>query len=150
MAIVRWDPDRELASMQDRLNRFFDDFTRRADDDVMTRGDWLPPVDIFQNSKDEVVLKAELPGLRREDIDLRVENNTLTIKGERRQEQEVANERYHRIERAYGAFSRSFSLPAAIDTEQVRADYRDGVLTVTMPLREESKPRQIQVDIKGA
>ncbi len=148
MAIVRWDPYRELAAMQDRLNQFFDD-THRSDDDVMSRGDWMPAVDIFQTDQHEVVLKAEVPGLKREDIDLKVENNTLTIKGERRQEKSVAKEHYHRVERCYGAFSRSFSLPNAIDSEKVRAEYRDGVLTVTLPLREEAKPRQIKVDVKG-
>jgi len=148
MAIVRWDPYRELAAMQDRLNQFFDD-TRRSDDDVMSRGDWMPAVDIFQTDQHEVVLKAELPGVKREDIDLKVENNTLTIKGERRQEKSVAKEHYHRVERCYGAFGRSFSLPNTIDSEKVRAEYRDGVLTVTLPLREEAKPRQIKVDVKG-
>jgi len=149
MAIVRWDPVRELVAMQDRLNRFFDDFGRRADDDVMSRGDWMPAVDIFQGDANEVVLKAELPGLKREDIDVKVENNTLTIKGERRQDSDVKKEHYHRVERCYGVFSRSFSLPNTIDTGKVRADYRDGVLTVSLPLREESKPRQIQVAVKG-
>ncbi len=148
MAIVRWDPFRELVAMQDRLNQFFEE-TRRADDDVMTHGDWIPAVDIFQTDQHEVVLKAEVPGLKREDIDLRVENNTLTITGERRQEKSVAKEHYHRVERCYGTFSRSFSLPNTIDAEKVRAEYRDGVLSVTLPLREESKPRQIQVDVKG-
>jgi HSP20 family protein len=148
MAIVRWDPVRELAAMQDRLNQFFEDVARR-DDDVMTRGDWLPPVDIYQTDQHEIVLKAEMPGLKQEDIDLRVENNTLTITGERRHEASVKKEHYHRVERCYGSFSRSFSLPNTIDGEKVRAEYRDGVLTVTLPLREESKPRQIQVQVKG-
>jgi HSP20 family protein len=149
MAIVRWDPVHELAAVQDRLNQFFGDIARRGDDDVMTSGDWLPPVDIYQTDQHEVVLTAEMPGVKQEDIDLRVENNTLTVKGERRQEQSVSKERYHRVERGYGTFSRSFSLPNTIDAEKVRAEYRDGVLTVTLPLREEAKPRQIQVAIKG-
>jgi HSP20 family protein len=149
MAIVRWDPVRELVAVQDRLNRFFDDFGRRTDEDVMSRGDWMPAVDIYQSDTNEVVLKAELPGLRREDIDVNVENNTLTIKGERRQDVEVKKEHFHRVERSYGAFSRSFSLPNTIDSGKVRADYRDGVLTVSLPLREESKPRQIQVAVQG-
>jgi len=149
MAIVRWDPVRELVVMQDRLNRFFDDFGRRTDDDVMSRGDWMPAVDIYQSDANEVVLKAELPGLEREDIDVKVENNTLTIKGERRQDVEVKKEHFHRVERSYGAFSRSFSLPNTIDSGKVRAEYRDGVLTVSLPLREESKPRQIQVAVQG-
>ena len=149
MAIVRWDPARELVAMQERLNRYFDDFGRRPEDDVMTRGDWMPAVDIFQSDANEVVLKAELPGLKREDIDVQVENNTLTIKGQRRQDSEVKKEHYHRVERCYGAFSRSFSLPNTIDSTKVRAEYHDGVLTVTLPLREESKPRQIQVAVQG-
>ncbi len=149
MAIVRWDPVRELVAMQDRLNRFFDDFGHRAEDDVMSRGDWMPAVDIFQTDANEVVLKAELPGLKRDDIDVKVENNTLTIKGERRQDSEVTQEHFHRVERCYGVFSRSFSLPNTIDPGKVRADYRDGVLTVSLPLREESKPRQIQVAVQG-
>ena len=149
MAIVRWDPARELVAMQERLNRYFDDFGRRPEDDVMTRGDWMPAVDIFQSDASEVVLKAELPGLKREDIDVQVENNTLTIKGQRRQDSEVKKEHYHRVERCYGAFSRSFSLPNTIDSTKVRAEYHDGVLTVTLPMREESKPRQIQVAVQG-
>ena len=149
MAIVRWDPARELVAMQDRLNRYFEDFGRRPEDDVMTRGDWMPAVDIFQSDANEVVLKAELPGLKREDIDVQVENNTLTIKGQRRQDSDVKKENYHRVERCYGAFSRSFSLPNTIDSTKVRAEYHDGVLTVTLPMREESKPRQIQVAVQG-
>jgi HSP20 family protein len=150
MAIVRFDPFRELAVMQDRINRIFGDaYGRRLDDDVMARGDWIPAVDIFENDKHEIVLKAEMPGLRREDIDLRVENNTLTIRGERRKETEVKDEQYHRIERVFGTFSRSFALPATVDSGRVAADYRDGILTVVLPTREEAKPRQIQVQVNG-
>jgi len=150
MAIARWDPFRELAVMQDRLNRIFGDaYGRRLDDDVMTRGDWIPPVDIFENDKHEIVIRAEMPGLKRDDIELRVENNTLTLRGERKRENEVKDEQYHRVERAYGAFSRSFSLPSTVDAGNVSAEYKDGVLTVTLPTREEAKPRQIPVAIKG-
>jgi len=149
MAIVRWDPVRELASMHERLNRLFDDFGRRTDDEGMERGDWMPPVDIYQTDQHEVVLKAEIPGLQKEDIDLRVEQNTLAIAGQRREEKSVQKEHYHRVERTYGSFHRSFSLPSTIDTEKVRAEYQDGILTVTLPLREESKPKQITVDIKS-
>ena len=149
MAIVRWDPVRELASMHGRLNRLFDDFGRRSDDEGIERGDWMPPVDIYQTDQHEVVLKAEIPGLKKEDIDLRVEQNTLAIAGQRREEKSVQKEHYHRVERTYGSFHRSFSLPSTIDTEKVRAEYKDGVLTVTLPLREDSKPKQITVDIKS-
>lgn len=147
MAIVRWDPLRELATMQERLNRFFDDV--RGDEDVMQRGDWMPPVDIYQTDAHEVVLKAEVPGFKKGELDLRVENNTLTITGTRHEDKEVRKERYHRVERSYGSFCRSFSLPSTIDTDKVQAEYKDGVLTVTMPLREESKPKQIAVEIKS-
>ena len=150
MAIVRLDPFRELASMQDRINRIFGDvYNRRSDDDLMLRGDWIPAVDIFENEQGEIVMKAELPGLTKEDIDLRVENNTLTIRGERKRSQEIQEERYHRVERIYGAFTRSFSLPATVDATRVTADYRDGVLSVVLPVREEAKPRQIQVKVNG-
>lgn len=148
MTMVRFEPFRELAQMQDRINRIFGDaYTRRYDDDVMQRGDWIPAVDIFEDANQEIVLRAELPGLSKEDIDVRVENNTLTLKGERKHESEVKQEQYHRIERSYGTFSRSFSLPSRIDTDKVRADFKDGVLTITLPVRDEAKPRQISVAV---
>jgi HSP20 family protein len=149
MAIVRFDPFGDLASMQDRINRIFGDAYLRngTDDDVMNRGDWRPPVDIYENDKHEIVLRAELPGLKREDLDIRVENNTLTLRGERKRDTEVKQESYHRVERVYGAFSRSFSLPTTVNTEQVTAAFVDGVLTITLPMREEAKPRQIQVQV---
>jgi len=150
MAIVRFDPFRELTAMQDRINRIFGEaYTRRFDDDVSTRGDWIPPVDIYQNDRQEIVIKAEMPGLKREDIDLRVENNTLTLKGERKRETEVKDEQYHRVERVHGVFVRSFSLPATVDANNVSAEYKDGILTVVLPMREEAKPRQIQVQVNG-
>jgi len=150
MAIVRWDPFREMATMQDRINRIFGEvYSRRPEDDVMSRGEWLPPVDIYENDKQEIVIKAEMPGLKREDIDLRVENNTLTLRGERKRESEVKEDHYHRVERAYGMFSRSFSLPSTVDAGKVSADYKDGVLTVVLPTREEARPRQIQVQVNG-
>jgi HSP20 family protein len=150
MAVVRFDPFRELAVMQDRINRIFGDaYGRRLDDDVMARGDWIPPVDIYENDRHEIVIKAEMPGLKKEEIDVRVENNTLTLRGERRKESEVKDEQYHRVERIFGSFSRSFSLPSTVDAGHVSADYRDGVLTVILPTREEAKPRQIEVKVKG-
>ncbi|MFB3853102.1 MAG: Hsp20/alpha crystallin family protein [Vicinamibacterales bacterium] len=147
MAIVRWDPFRELSDVQERVNRVLGEFYgRRGEDDVMRRGTWVPPVDIMQKGSD-IVLKAELPDMKREDIDIRVENNTLIISGEKKFEEGVREEDCHRIERAYGRFSRSFSLPATIDTDKVGADYKNGVLTVKLPIREEAKPRQIQVQV---
>ncbi|PYR59641.1 MAG: molecular chaperone [Acidobacteria bacterium] len=118
-------------------------------DDVTSRGAWVPPVDIYETDAKEIVLKAELPGLRREDIDLTVENNTLTVRGERRADDGVREDRYHRRERVHGIFSRSFTLPNTVDGAHVKAEYRDGVLTVKLPLREEAKPRQIPVEAQG-
>jgi HSP20 family protein len=147
MTLVRWsDPIREFAQIQDRINRVFNDYGR-AEDGLLTSGAWVPPVDIYQNGDHEVVLKAELPEMNREDIDITVDNGTLTIKGEKRLAPDVKEDQFHRIERRYGAFSRSFSLPQTVDTGKVAAEYKHGVLTVRLPLREEAKPRQVKVDV---
>jgi HSP20 family protein len=146
-----WELMRELASMQERMNRVWArdyDHGRGQHEDVTSRGHWLPPVDIYENDQHELVLRAELPGVRREDIDVTVEHNVLTLRGDRRRDDRVKDSQYHRAERAYGAFSRSFTLPATIDGHQVRADYRDGMLTVTLPLRIDARPRQIQVEVQ--
>jgi HSP20 family protein len=143
MTLVRWsDPFRDFAHLQDRINRVFVDAQGRPDGSP-----WVPPVDIYQNGAHEVVLKAELPDMTREEIDITVENGTLTIKGEKKLASEVPEEQFHRIERRYGAFSRSFSLPLTVDTTKVAAEYKNGVLTVRLPLREEAKPRQIKVEV---
>jgi HSP20 family protein len=148
MAIVRWnDPIREFAQLQDRINRVFSDSYGRQDDGLLTSGAWVPPVDIYQNGQHEVVLKAELPDMTREQIDITVDNGTLTIKGEKKVDSNVKDEQFHRIERSYGTFSRSFSLPQTVDTTRVGAEYKNGVLTVKLPLREEAKPRQIKVEV---
>jgi HSP20 family protein len=148
MAIVRWtDPFREFAQLQDRLNRAFSDAYGRSDESLLSSGAWMPPVDIYQNGDHELVIKAELPDLTREDIDVTVDKGTLTIKGEKKFATEVKEEQFHRIERRYGTFSRSFSLPPTVDAGRVAADYKNGVLTVKLPMREEAKPRQIKVDV---
>jgi HSP20 family protein len=148
MTLVRWnDPFREFAQLQDRINRVFSDSYGRGDDGLLTSGSWVPPVDIYQNGDHEVVLKAELPDMTREDIDITVDNGTLTIRGEKKFANEVKEEAYRRIERRYGTFNRSFSLPQTVDTAKVGAEYKNGVLTVRLPLREEAKPRQIKVDV---
>ena len=147
MAIVRWnDPFREFAQLQERINRVFND-AYRSDEGLMTSGTWVPPVDIYQNGDHEVVIKAEFPDMSREDIDITVDNGTLTIKGEKKFAADVKEEHFHRIERRYGTFSRSFSLPPTVDATKVSADYKNGVLTVRLPLREDAKPRQIKVDV---
>jgi HSP20 family protein len=147
MNIVRFDPFREVAVLQDRMSRVFGDLSRRFDDDVTARGAWVPPVDIYENDQHELVLKAELPDLKREDIDIRVENNALTLSGQKKAEEEVNDDRYHRIERTYGHFSRTFSLPNTVDTGKIAAEYKNGVLTVRLPQREDARPKQIQVQI---
>ena len=147
MNIVRFDPFREMAVLQDRVNRAFSDLSRRYDDDLTTRGAWVPAVDIYQAENHTIVLKVELPDVAREDIDLRVENSTLTISGERKKDEAVKGEHYHRVERVFGAFSRSFTLPATVDATNIGAEFKNGVLTVTLPTREEAKPRQIQVAV---
>jgi HSP20 family protein len=136
-----------MAALQDRVNRIFADAYRRDNDDLMTRGAWVPPVDIYETGNHELVLRAELPDVPREDIALRVENNTLTISGERKMDTEIKEQQYHRIERAYGTFSRAFTLPPTVDTSAIAAEYKNGVLTVRLPLREEAKPKQIQVQV---
>jgi HSP20 family protein len=149
MAIVRWnDPLRELAYFQDRINRVFGGAQRLpGDESITTPGSWVPPVDIYQNGDQEMVLKAELPDMTREDIDITIDKGTLAIKGEKKLESDVKEDRFHRIERSYGAFSRSFSLPQSVDASRISAEYRNGVLTVRLPLREEARPRQIKVDV---
>jgi HSP20 family protein len=148
MAIVRWnDPLGEFARLQNRINRAFGDTYGHNDEGLTSSGSWMPPVDIYQNGEHEIVLKADVPDMTREDIDITVDNGTLTIKGAKKQASDVKEEHYHRIERNYGSFSRSFSLPQTVDTTKVGADYRNGVLTVRLPLREEAKPRQIKVDV---
>jgi len=150
MAIVRWEPFRDLVAVQDRLNRIFDDTfrgnPRGSDEDWALGGQWAPSVDIFEH-EGNLVLRAELPGIEPKDVDVRVENNVLTLRGERKFESEVKREKYHRVERAYGTFSRSFTLPNVVDTEKIKAEYKDGVLQVTLPQREEAKPKQIQVSV---
>jgi HSP20 family protein len=148
MTLVRWDPFREFAQLQDRFNRTFGEtYGRGSDEGLLTAGAWVPPVDIYQNGDHELVLKAELPDMTREDIDITVDNGTLTIKGEKKFSNDVKEEQFHRIERRYGTFSRSFSLPQTVDPNKVSAEYKQGVLTVRLPLREEAKPRSIKVDV---
>jgi HSP20 family protein len=144
MAIVRWEPARELATMEiERLNRMFTDFYGEA----FSRA-WVPPVDIYETDAHEVVLKAELPDLKREDINVTFEHGVLTLRGERKFEQEVKKDNFQRIERRHGAFSRSFTLPNTVDAGKISASYKDGVLTIRLPQREEAKPKQIAVNVE--
>jgi HSP20 family protein len=151
MAIVRWEPFRDLMTVQDRMNRIFDDAFRGAarpgtEEDWALGGTWAPAVDIFEH-EGNLVLKAELPGIDPKDVEVHVENNVLTLRGERKFESEVKREQYHRVERAYGTFSRSFTLPNVVDTEKIKAEFKDGLLRVTLPQREEAKPKQISIAV---
>ena len=146
MAIIKVDPFREFAVMQDRLNRLFGNVYLR-DEDTGFRGSWVPSVDIFETDAHDLVLRAELPGMSREDIDVTVENGTIVIKGEKKFDPAVKEEHYRRIERAYGTFHRSFTLPNTVDPARVTAEYKNGVLTVTLPVREEAKPRSVKVNV---
>jgi len=147
MSIVRCEPFRGLLSSQKDVDRFFRDafspFFREGD--VSTRT-WAPAVDIYEDSNN-LVLKADLPGVDPKDVEIKVENGTLYLSGERKFEKEVKEESYHRVERSYGAFSRSFSLPNSIDSDKVVAEYKDGQLILTMPKREEAKPKTIKVNV---
>ena len=144
MAIVRWDSARELAGMEiDRLNRMFSEFYSDAFSQA-----WVPPVDIYETDAHEVVLKAELPEMKREEIGVTFENGILTLKGERKVEQDVKRENFQRIERRYGSFTRSFTLPNTVDATRISASYKDGVLTIRLPQREEAKPKQIAVSVE--
>jgi HSP20 family protein len=131
--------------LQERMNRLFEDAGRgiRSDEPASTTT-WSPAVDIFETDGD-IVVKAELPGMDRKDITLNLENNVLTLRGERRFEKETKEENYHRIERSYGGFSRAFSIPSMVDEERIRADYKDGVLKIVLPKKEQAKPKQIKI-----
>ena len=146
MAIIKVDPLREFTVMQDRLNRLFGNVYLR-DEDTGFRGTWVPSVDIYETDTHDLVLRAELPGISREDIEVTVENGTVVIKGEKKFDTEVKEEHYRRIERTYGTFHRSFTLPNTVDASKVSADYKNGVLTVKLPFREEAKPRTINVEV---
>jgi HSP20 family protein len=150
MSITRYDPFRDLRALQDEVNRLFSTSLGRGfDDEGLSRGAWAPNVDIFEN-KDSIVLEAELPGMNREDFELTVENNVLTLRGERRFEKKDEADNYHRVERAYGSFMRSFTLPQTVSSEGASAEYKNGVLRVTLHKREEVKARRIEIGGEGA
>jgi len=150
MPIVRYDPFRDLRTLQEEVNRLFStNLTRDFGEESIGRGAWSPSVDIYEN-KDHIVLEAELPGMSREDFDLSVENNVITLRGERRFEKADETDNYHRVERSYGSFTRSFTLPQTVSAEGATAEYRNGVLRVTLPKREETKARRIEVGGEGA
>ncbi len=144
--ITRWEPFRELNTLQDRLNRLFQDSYARGADELMTAGSFVPAVDVYEDEH-AITLKVEVPGIEQKDIDIRLENTTLTVRGERKFEQEEKEENFHRIERRYGSFVRSFTLPNTVDTEKVSAEYESGVLRIRLAKRAEAKPKQIKVNV---
>ncbi|HWW88189.1 MAG TPA: Hsp20/alpha crystallin family protein [Vicinamibacterales bacterium] len=146
MTIVRWDPRRDLTGYQEGMSRMLEGFLGRPEEDL-TRGAWVPAVDIYSNGQHELVLKAELPDMKEEEIELTVEENTLTLRGEKKFDTQIDHEQAHRIERSYGQFARTFALPPTVDAAKVSAEYKAGVLTVRLPTREDAKPKQIRVKV---
>ena len=152
MSILRYDPFRDLRSLQEEVNRLFSTNLTRGfgeAEEGIGRGAWNPSVDIYEN-KDQIVLEAELPGMSRDDFELTVEHNVITLRGERQFEKKDETDNYHRVERSYGSFTRSFTLPQTVSTEGATAEYRSGVLRVTLPKRQETKARRIEIGGEGA
>ena len=144
MQVVRWDPFQQLVAMGNRLNRTLNDpYAPHTEDSF---GAWAPPVDIFEKG-DQLVIRAEIPGVRAENMEVRVENGVLTLHGERKQETEVKAENAYRMERVYGTFTRSFSLPTTVDAAKVAATCKDGVLEVTVPKAETAKPKKVEIKV---
>ena len=144
MNVVKYDPFRDLRSLQDEMNRLFSGTFSRGSQDEVLRGAWSPSVDIFEN-KNEIVLEAELPGMTAEDVNISIENNVLTLHGERRFEKKDESDNFHRVERSYGSFTRSFTLPPTVSSENANAEFQNGVLRLTLAKREEAKPRRIEI-----
>ena len=148
MSIMKYDPFRELRGLQDEMNRLFLTNYARTDDREITRGAWTPSVDIFEN-KDQLVIEAELPGMKPEDVNVSIENNVLTLHGERKLEQKTEGDNFHRVDRSYGSFTRSFTLPPTVSSENANAEFENGVLRLTLAKREEAKPRRIEIKVGG-
>lgn len=145
MAIIKWDPYRDLITLREKMNRLFEEsYGSRPDDRDLISSTWTPSVDIYEK-ENNLVLCAELPGIKEEDIEIRIEDNTLTLKGERNFEKETKEENYHRIERAYGTFQRSFTLPHYVDQDNIKAHHEEGVLKIVMPKKSELKPRNVKI-----
>ncbi len=145
MSIIKYDPFRELRSLQDEMNRLFmTNLPRSIVQEDLATGGWSPSVDIYEG-ENEIVLEAELPGMNRDDFEVSIENNVITLKGKREFQKKEEGDNYHRVERSYGSFTRSFSLPRSVSAENTTADFKNGVLTVSLPKREEAKSRRIEV-----
>jgi HSP20 family protein len=145
MAIIRWDPFRDLVTIRDKMNRLFEDaVTQRGEEKELVASSWAPAVDIYEDES-QLVLTAEIPGLSEKDVEIKIEDNVLSIQGERKLEKETREENYHRIERAYGSFYRSFTLPNYVDEDKIRAEHENGVVKITMPKKAELKPRKVKI-----
>ncbi len=149
MAITRFDPFRDVIALQNRLNSIFQDYNRGDEANQVSASAFVPPVDVYEDEH-KVVLKLEVPGLKQEDLDIQIEKNTLTVRGERKFEKEEKEENFHRIERRYGSFFRSFSLPTTVNVEDVKASYDAGVLRIELEKKAEAKPKQIKVQVGSA
>lgn len=147
--LTRWDPFREFSTLQDRMNRLFQDSFGQTREDALTTTSFAPAVDVYEDEH-SITLKIEVPGIDEKDIDVRLENNTLTVHGERKFEKEEKEENYRRIERQYGSFTRSFTLPTTVDADSISADYDKGVLKVKLAKKAEAKPKQIKVNVGSA
>ncbi|MBN1255070.1 MAG: Hsp20/alpha crystallin family protein [Deltaproteobacteria bacterium] len=145
MGVTRWEPLKDLMDLQERMHKLFDETFSRGTHDQES-GVWSPPVDIMEKGE-EIVLKMEIPEVDQKSIDIKMEGTVLTIKGERQLEEGTKREDYHRLERPYGTFSRSFSLPNTVDQEKIKASHDDGILRITLPKKEETKPKQIKVEV---
>ena len=148
MNVVKYDPFRDLRGLQDEMNRLFSGTFSRGSQDEIMRGAWSPSVDIFEN-KEQIVLEAELPGMSAEDVNISIENNVLTLHGERRFEKKDESDNFHRVERSYGSFTRSFTLPPTVSSENANAEFENGVLRLTLAKREEAKPHRIEIKASG-
>lgn len=147
MAITRWDPFRDVLTLQNRLNSVFQDYNRgESSGDNLTTASFVPPVDVYEDEH-QIILKLEIPGLKQEDLDIQLENNNLSVRGERKFEKEEKEENFHRIERRYGSFYRSFTIPNTVNPDTVKADYDAGVLRIQLEKRAEAKPKQIKVQV---
>jgi HSP20 family protein len=145
MAITRWDPFREVVALQNRMNSLFRDLNEA--ENPLTTASFVPAVDIYEDAQ-KVTLKLEVPGIDQKDLDIRVENNTLTVKGERKFEKDEKEENFHRIERRYGSFYRAFTLPSTVNTEDVHASYNGGVLKLELAKKPEAQPKQIKINVE--
>lgn len=148
MSMIKFDPFRELRTLNDEMNRLFSAVPASVDRGEFARGSWSPNVDIYED-ENRLIVEAELPGMNREDFEVSVENNVLTLKGERKFEKKTEGDNYHRVERAYGSFTRQFTLPQTITAEGATADFENGVLRVALPKREETKARKIEITASG-